>query len=95
MPSGAPKAPQAPNDAELVGRNRFLRALPSQSYQRLMDELEPLDMPARQILWDPNTRIRSVYFRERVSSRFWWCFRKMSRWKQRRLETKAWSAYQS
>ena len=57
-----PKAPQAPNDAELVGRNRFLRALPSQSYQRLMDELEPLDMPARQILWDPNTRIRSVYF---------------------------------
>jgi CRP-like cAMP-binding protein len=62
MPSRAPTVAQAPNNSDSIERNRFLRGLPSQSYDRLMDDLEPLEMPTRQILWDSNTRIRSVYF---------------------------------
>jgi CRP-like cAMP-binding protein len=50
------------HDGQAGERNRVLHALPSQSYNRLMEELEPLEFPARHTLWESNARIRSVYF---------------------------------
>ncbi len=42
--------------------NRLLRALPATSYERLWPELEPVELSARQTLWESNAPIRSVYF---------------------------------
>jgi CRP-like cAMP-binding protein len=55
-------APQVPNESHQRERNRFLRGLPTDSYDRLIDELEPVELATRQTLWESNARIRSVYF---------------------------------
>lgn len=62
MPNRATAPPRAPNDSQTSELNRFLRGLPAESYDRLINELEPLELPARHVLWESNTRIRSVYF---------------------------------
>jgi CRP-like cAMP-binding protein len=45
-----------------VGPNRFLAALPVESYGRLAPELETVEMRAKVVLWEPDTPIKSVYF---------------------------------
>ena len=54
-----------PRDAEnSIGHrsNRFLRALPTESYDRLAAELETVDLRVKVVLWEPDAPIRSVYF---------------------------------
>lgn len=62
MATRAPEFAQVPNESQAGELNRFLRGLPAASYDRLLDELEPLEMLARQTVWEANTRIRSIYF---------------------------------
>jgi CRP-like cAMP-binding protein len=52
----------APNESQAAELNRFLRPLPAEPYDRVIEEAEPLQFPAQQILWESNARIRSVYF---------------------------------
>ena len=49
---------RAPSDQP----NRFLAALPRESFARLEPELETVEMRAKVVLWEPDTPIRSVYF---------------------------------
>src|SRR5215218_3915878 len=42
--------------------NRLLRALPADEYERLLPHLEPAELTAGQVLWQPDARIHSVYF---------------------------------
>jgi CRP-like cAMP-binding protein len=62
MASRVRKPSGPPNDSRPGELNRFLRALPADSYDRLIAEVEPLEMPAPLMLWESNARIRSVYF---------------------------------
>jgi hypothetical protein len=62
MSTRAPEAQKAPNDSQTSELNRFLRGLPAGAYDRLMEEVEAVDLPARHVLWESNARIRSVYF---------------------------------
>lgn len=55
----------APRDAErsTSGQsNRFLMALPTESFDRLATELETVELRAKVVLWAPGAPIRSVYF---------------------------------
>ncbi|HEY0079599.1 MAG TPA: Crp/Fnr family transcriptional regulator [Pyrinomonadaceae bacterium] len=42
--------------------NRLLAALPKKEYQRLLPELEQVTMPFAAVLYEPDERIRHVYF---------------------------------
>jgi CRP-like cAMP-binding protein len=59
-------APQAGNGhvSELQGgeRNQLLRGLPAAAFEQLAPHLEPVELEARQVLWEPDTLIRAVYF---------------------------------
>ena len=52
-PTARPRAPAS---------NRLLAALPKNEYQRLLPELEQVTLPFAQVLYEPNERIRHVYF---------------------------------
>ena len=43
-------------------RNQILAALPDTEYRRLMPFLERVDMPLGQVIYEPNTTIRKIYF---------------------------------
>lgn len=43
-------------------RNRLLAALPREDYQNLLPFLEPVKLAYEEILYEPHTRIRHVYF---------------------------------
>lgn len=45
-------------------KNRLLAALPRQDYQRLARYLEPVSLPTRQVLYEPGSLMRHVYFPE-------------------------------
>lgn len=62
MASAIPQPSKTPNESQATERNRFLRGPAADSYDRLIDELEPLELSARQSIWESNARIRSVYF---------------------------------
>jgi CRP-like cAMP-binding protein len=50
-------------------QNRLLRALPREEYARLLPQLIPVRLGLKQVLVEPDVRIRDVYFpREGVSS---------------------------
>jgi CRP-like cAMP-binding protein len=49
-------------DLERAEQNRLLKALPAETYERLLPHLEPVQLATRQILWEPDAPIRSVYF---------------------------------
>jgi CRP-like cAMP-binding protein len=50
-------------------QNRLLRALPREEYARLLPQLVPVRLGLKQVLVEPDTQIRDVYFpREGVSS---------------------------
>lgn len=54
-----------PHDAEKSAghrSNRFLRALSTESYARVAPELEPVELRAKVVLWEPDAPIRSIYF---------------------------------
>ena len=42
--------------------NRLLSLLPADEYERLLPELEPVELALGQTLWSPRAPIRSVYF---------------------------------
>jgi CRP-like cAMP-binding protein len=58
--SGIPAAIQAYSQDE--EQNRVLRALPPSSYVRLRPYLEPVSFSLKQVLWNPDDAIESVYF---------------------------------
>ena len=43
-------------------RNGLLRALEPRAYERAMQEMEPLELATKQILWPRRAPIRSIYF---------------------------------
>ncbi|MDP1537708.1 MAG: Crp/Fnr family transcriptional regulator [Burkholderiales bacterium] len=45
-------------------KNRLLAALPQQDYQRLIRHLEPVSLALGQVLYEPGSPIRHVYFPE-------------------------------
>ena len=49
-------------DSSAVEENLLLRALPSDQYAQILAYLEPVELSARQILWQPDTTIHSLYF---------------------------------
>jgi CRP-like cAMP-binding protein len=49
-------------DPRAVEENYLLRALPDDRYAELLPHLEPVELAARQVLWQPDTTIHSVYF---------------------------------
>ena len=42
--------------------NRLLAALPRKDYQNLLPFLEPVKLAYEEVLYEPHTRIRHVYF---------------------------------
>jgi CRP-like cAMP-binding protein len=54
--------PRDAEDAPDSQTNHFLRALRPESYARIASELEPVDLRARVVIWEPDAPIRSVYF---------------------------------
>jgi CRP-like cAMP-binding protein len=54
-----PCNPERPVD---IQSNRFLCALPAESYDRLATELETVELRAKVVLWEPGAPIRSIYF---------------------------------
>ena len=53
---------RALQDARDTEPNGLLKALPPETYLRLLPELEPVQLAAKQVLWESNAPIRSVYF---------------------------------
>jgi len=53
---------QASDDAQAMEENRLLRSLPNDQYTQLLPYLEPVDVPAKQVLWHANATIHSLYF---------------------------------
>ena len=52
----------APGEQPRVGENRLLAALPQEDYQRLVPELETVQLAFRQVLYEAGQPIRDVYF---------------------------------
>ena len=50
------------NDATEEIGNRLLRRLPAHEYQRLEQHLVPMTFASGEILYEPNTRVRFIYF---------------------------------
>lgn len=50
------------NNPHLSIKNRLLAALPADDYQRLVPDLEFIDLPTRQALYEPEEPIAHVYF---------------------------------
>ena len=42
--------------------NQLLAALPQQEYERLLPHFEPVSLPVKQILYEPNEPIEYAYF---------------------------------
>ena len=63
-PGGAPDGMIAPIQAPVVMQNRLLAALPPEEFERIRPHLEPIQLEQRQLLFDPETPIRHVYFPE-------------------------------
>jgi CRP-like cAMP-binding protein len=49
-------------DPHAAEQNRLLGALPGAEYTRLVPHLKPVRLSAKQVLWEPEARIQSVYF---------------------------------
>ena len=49
-------------DQRAAEQNRLLRALPADEYAHLLPFLEPVELAARQVLWQPQATIHSIYF---------------------------------
>ena len=49
-------------DAGPPEQNLLLRSLPADEYARLLPALEPVELSVRQVIWQPNSRIHSLYF---------------------------------
>ena len=49
-------------DHDIDEENRLLRRLPPDQYAALLPYLEPVELNNRQVLWQPDTTIHSVYF---------------------------------
>ena len=45
-----------------VEENRLLRSLPADQYAEILPYLEPVELNSRQVLWQPDTTIHSLYF---------------------------------
>ncbi len=43
-------------------QNHLLGSLPAEEYARLRSDLEPVQLSVKQVLWEPEARIHSVYF---------------------------------
>ena len=41
--------------------NRLLRAMPPDEYAALIEYMEPVELPARHVLWQAEATIRSLY----------------------------------
>lgn len=55
----------APRDwARLVPRNRLLAALPAEDLRRLRPHLEPVALPQRKVLFEPDQRLTRIYLIE-------------------------------
>ncbi len=50
------------NSDKLVVKNRILSALPAEEYKRLLPNLKPVALEYKQVIYEPNKRIRYVYF---------------------------------
>jgi CRP-like cAMP-binding protein len=48
--------------ARAAEENQILGALSDDEYERLLPSLEPMDLPARQVLWQPDATIHSLFF---------------------------------
>jgi CRP-like cAMP-binding protein len=57
-----PRARELDDPSQGAERNRLLRALPAESYERLRPHLEPVALAQAQSLWEPDASIHSVYF---------------------------------
>lgn len=51
-----------PKEANLPRKNRLLAALPVAEYQRLVPDLELIELPLKQVLYNPGEPITHVYF---------------------------------
>jgi CRP-like cAMP-binding protein len=51
-----------PNAKRVTAANHLLAALPKQEYQRMLAELEPVQLTYGQVLYEPAGRIAHVYF---------------------------------
>jgi CRP-like cAMP-binding protein len=49
-------------DSDTAEQSRLLRALPAEEYARLLPRLEAVDLGLKQVLWQSDAPIRSVYF---------------------------------
>src|SRR5687768_15904387 len=49
-------------DPRCAEENQLLRALPADRYAELLPYLEPVDLAVRQVLWQPNATLHSIYF---------------------------------
>jgi CRP-like cAMP-binding protein len=60
----SPAAPDAAplHPAQVHERNRLLRALPAEAYERLLPHLEPINLATGQELWRADEPIHAVYF---------------------------------
>lgn len=62
MPTKISPMGEQRTSAQADERNRLLRDLEPKTYARLMDELESVELSAKQALWSPNSPIKSIYF---------------------------------
>src|ERR671921_2934826 len=49
-------------DTSAVEENLLLRALPADQYAEILPHLEPVELSARQVLWQADATIHSLYF---------------------------------
>jgi CRP-like cAMP-binding protein len=49
-------------EAQTLEQSRLLRSLPAEEYAELRAHLEPVELSLKQVLWQPEAHIHSVYF---------------------------------